>query len=48
MPLEGGVPLVVEGKVIGAIGVSGATSQQDGMCAKAGVEALEKKEAAKK
>src|SRR5262245_29554212 len=27
--LEGGVPIIVDGKVIGAVGVSGATSQQD-------------------
>jgi uncharacterized protein GlcG (DUF336 family) len=35
-PIEGGVPLVYNGKVIGAIGVSGATAQQDGMVARAG------------
>ena len=29
MPLEGGLPIVADGKVIGAIGVSGVTSQQD-------------------
>ncbi len=40
MPLEGGLPLVVEGKVIGAIGVSGVTGQQDAQCAKAGAAAL--------
>jgi len=40
LPLEGGVPLVVDGKIIGALGVSGATSQQDGVCAKAGADAL--------
>lgn len=40
MPLEGGIPLVVEGKVIGAIGVSGVTGQQDAQCAKAGAAAL--------
>jgi len=38
-PVEGGLPLVVDGKVIGAIGVSGVTSDQDGMVAKAGAEA---------
>lgn len=38
--VEGGVPLVMEGKIIGAIGVSGGTAQQDGQCAKAGAEAL--------
>lgn len=40
MPIEGGLPILVNGKVIGAIGVSGVTSQQDGIIAKAGVEAL--------
>ena len=40
LPLEGGVPLVYQGQMIGAIGVSGVTSQQDGMVAKAGAEAL--------
>jgi glc operon protein GlcG len=29
-PLEGGIPLIVDGKIIGAIGVSGALSSQDG------------------
>lgn len=40
--LEGGLPLVVNGKMIGAVGVSGVTSQQDGVVAKAAVEALER------
>jgi len=40
IPLEGGIPLVVDGKIVGAIGVSGATSQQDGVCAKAGADLL--------
>lgn len=40
VPLEGGIPLVIAGEIVGAIGVSGATSQQDGMCAKAGADAL--------
>ena len=38
-PLEGGVPIIVDGKVIGAIGVSGGTSVQDGQVAKAGADA---------
>jgi uncharacterized protein GlcG (DUF336 family) len=38
-PLEGGLPIIVDGKVIGAIGVSGATAVQDGMVAKAGADA---------
>lgn len=42
LTVEGGLPLVVDGKVIGAIGVSGGTSQQDGQVAKAGADALAK------
>jgi len=38
--VEGGVPLVIDGKIVGAIGVSGGTSDQDGQCAKAGADAL--------
>ena len=41
-PLEGGLPLVIEGKVVGAIGVSGATSPQDGVCAQAAADTLGK------
>jgi glc operon protein GlcG len=40
VPIEGGLPLVVDGQYIGAIGVSGGTAQQDGQVAKAGVEAM--------
>lgn len=40
VPLEGGITLIAGGKIIGAIGVSGATSQQDGVCAQAGADAL--------
>jgi glc operon protein GlcG len=36
MPIEGGLPIIVNDKVIGAIGVSGVTAQQDGQIAKAG------------
>lgn len=39
--VEGGLPLVVDGQFIGAIGVSGVTSAQDGQIAAAGVKALE-------
>ena len=39
MPVEGGLPLLVDGKIVGAIGVSGVTSAQDGVVAKAGAEA---------
>ena len=38
--LEGGIPIVVGGKVIGGIGVSGVTSQQDAQIAQAGIDAL--------
>jgi uncharacterized protein GlcG (DUF336 family) len=38
--VEGGIPLVVDSKVIGAIGVSGGSAEQDGACAKAGADAL--------
>jgi glc operon protein GlcG len=40
LPLEGGVPVMVDGKVIGAVGVSGVTSQQDAQVAQAAVAAL--------
>ena len=40
MPIEGGLPIFVNGKIIGAIGVSGVKSDQDGIVAKAGTEAL--------
>jgi glc operon protein GlcG len=39
-PIEGGLPLIVDGKIIGAIGVSGALSSQDAQIAKAGADAL--------
>jgi glc operon protein GlcG len=32
--VEGGLPLVVEGKIVGAIGVSGGSAEQDGVVAK--------------
>lgn len=38
--LEGGVPVVVDGKIIGAIGVSGVSSDQDAQVAMAGANAL--------
>ena len=40
VPVEGGLPLFIDGKIAGAIGVSGGTSAQDGQCAQAGVAAL--------
>jgi glc operon protein GlcG len=38
-PLEGGVPIVAGGRMVGAIGVSGVTSAQDAQVARAGAEA---------
>ena len=38
--VEGGIPLVMDGKIVGAIGVSGATSAQDAQCAKAGADVV--------
>jgi uncharacterized protein GlcG (DUF336 family) len=38
-PVEGGLPIMADGKIIGAIGVSGVTGEQDSMVAKAGVDA---------
>ena len=38
--LEGGVPVVVEGHVIGAVGVSNVKSHEDAQVAKAGIAAL--------
>lgn len=40
VPVEGGIPLVMDGKIVGAIGVSGAASTQDAQCAKAGADAI--------
>jgi glc operon protein GlcG len=40
VPVDGGIPLVVGGQIVGAIGVSGGTSAQDGQCAQVGVEAI--------
>ena len=39
-PVEGGIPITVDGKIVGGIGVSGVTSEQDGMVAAAGLAAL--------
>jgi uncharacterized protein GlcG (DUF336 family) len=38
IPAEGGIPLLIDGKIVGAIGVSGGTSAQDLQCAKAGAD----------
>jgi glc operon protein GlcG len=40
VPLEGGIPLLMDGKIVGAIGVSGAKSSQDAQCAQVGADTL--------
>jgi len=40
VPVEGGIPLIVDGKVIGAVGASGGSSDQDGRTAQAGAAAM--------
>jgi glc operon protein GlcG len=40
LPVEGGIPLIEKGRIVGAIGVSGARPEQDGVCVKAGIDAL--------
>jgi uncharacterized protein GlcG (DUF336 family) len=40
IPVEGGLPLISEGKIIGGIGLSGDSSENDGRCAQAGVDTL--------
>jgi glc operon protein GlcG len=39
-PVEGGLPLIYNGHVVGAIGVSGVKSSEDGIIAKAGADVL--------
>ena len=39
-PIEGGLPIVVNGKIIGGVGVSGVNSDQDAQIARAGLDAL--------
>jgi glc operon protein GlcG len=36
IPIDGGVPIIVDGKLVGAVGVSGGSGDQDGLVAKAG------------
>ncbi len=40
LPIEGGIPIIVDGKIVGAIGVSGVQSTQDAQVAAAGTKAL--------
>jgi len=39
-PIEGGLPIIVGGKVVGGVGLSGAASTQDAQCARAGLDTL--------
>ena len=41
MPFEGGLPIIVGGKTLGAIGVSGGSAPQDGQVAKAAIDWLQ-------
>ena len=40
VPVDGGVPILIDGKIVGAIGLSGGTSAQDGQCAAAGAAVI--------
>jgi uncharacterized protein GlcG (DUF336 family) len=40
VPVEGGLPILIDGKLVGAIGVSGGSGAQDGAVAKAGLDSL--------
>jgi uncharacterized protein GlcG (DUF336 family) len=40
IPVEGGLPIIVDGKLVGALGVSGGSSAEDEVCAVAGAAAL--------
>jgi glc operon protein GlcG len=40
VPVEGGLPIIVDGKLVGALGVSGGSSAEDEVCAEAGAAAL--------
>ena len=40
LPVEGGIPIIVGGHVVGSVGVSGATAEEDGQIAQAGVAAI--------
>lgn len=41
VPMEGGIPVIVAGQVLGAVGVSGVLSSQDAQVAQAGIDALQ-------
>jgi uncharacterized protein GlcG (DUF336 family) len=41
IPIEGGIPITIDGQIIGAVGVSGGSSPQDAQVAAAGVKVAE-------
>ena len=41
LPIEGGLPIIANGKVIGGIGISGLTSAQDGQVAQAALDSFQ-------
>lgn len=43
LPIEGGIPILLDGKIIGAVGVSGVKPNEDGQAAQAGADALKPK-----
>jgi glc operon protein GlcG len=45
IPIDGGIPLVIDGTIVGAVGVSGASAAQDGQWAQAGADSLGKQPA---
>ena len=46
LPIQGGLPVQVDGTTIGGIGVGGASAAEDEQCAQAGIDALGLGEAA--
>lgn len=40
LPIEGGLPVIVDGEIVGAVGVSGVKSSEDAQVAKTGVDAF--------
>jgi glc operon protein GlcG len=47
LPIEGGLPILVEGKIVGAVGVSGAKPAEDAQVASAGLETIKAKQEAR-
>jgi glc operon protein GlcG len=40
VPVEGGVPIIINGQIVGGLGISGGTAEQDGQCAKAATDSM--------